>query len=337
MLGFRFFQFQPIEYVLYYKGGRLYKEGAGLSFFAFLPDTTLQVVPMGSLEAPFFVEEATGDFQVVAVQGQLVFQIVDPRSTSRLLNYTVDPVTRAYVSEDPEKLGQRVVNLVRVELKRYLEKLGLDAAVQSSETLAVAVVEAIMGNNEVKAMGLEILGLSILSLKPTKETSRALEAHKREAIMKIADVAIYERRNASIEQERGVKENELNTEIAIENKKREIRETQIDAEQALQAKEHELRQAELEYAIDLEEKRSRLIELSVANARAQADVRAYELSAMIKALEGVSPQVIQILAGTGMEPAQLIAQAFQSLAENSGKIGQLNISPDLLQQLIREV
>ena len=36
-----------------------------------------------------------------------------------------------------------------------------------------------------------------------------------------------ERRNASIEQERRVKENELNTEISVEEKKKQIRETEI--------------------------------------------------------------------------------------------------------------
>ena len=47
-----------------------------------------------------------------------------------------------------------------------------------------------------------------------------------------ADEAIYARRNSAVEQERAIKENELNTEIAVENKKRQIRETQMDAERA---------------------------------------------------------------------------------------------------------
>jgi hypothetical protein len=35
-----------------------------------------------------------------------------------------------------------------------------------------------------------------------------------------------------------------------------------------------------------------------------------------------------------MEPRQLIAQAFGGLAERAEKIGQLNLSPDLLQTLL---
>ena len=41
-----------------------------------------------------------------------------------------------------------------------------------------------------------------------------------------SDEAIYARRNAAVEQERRIKESELNTEIAVEEKKRQIRETQ---------------------------------------------------------------------------------------------------------------
>ena len=41
--------------------------------------------------------------------------------------------------------------------------------------------------------------------------------------MRQADDAVYTRRNSAIEQERKIKENEFNTDIAAELKKREIR------------------------------------------------------------------------------------------------------------------
>jgi ribosomal protein S7 len=36
-----------------------------------------------------------------------------------------------------------------------------------------------------------------------------------------------------------------------------------------------------------------------------------------------------------MDPSQLVAQAFRQLAENAEKIGELNISPDLLRELMK--
>jgi hypothetical protein len=38
----------------------------------------------------------------------------------------------------------------------------------------------------------------------------------------------------------------------------------------------------------------------------------------------------------GMSPEKLIALAFQNLAGNADKIGQLNITPDLLQSLMKD-
>lgn len=42
----------------------------------------------------------------------------------------------------------------------------------------------------------------------------------------------------------------------------------------------------------------------------------------------------EVIASTGMKPEQLIAFAFQELAGKADKIGQLNISPDLLRELL---
>jgi len=149
-----------------------------------------------------------------------------------------------------------------------------------------------------------------------------------------ADEAIYARRNSAVEQERAIKENELNTEIAIETKKRQIRETQMDAERAVQEKEGLLKKEALEANIGLEDRRKNLVALAAENAKAEADARAYGVSTTMKALGSADTKILQALATSGMKPEQLIAFAFQELAGKAEKIGQLNISPDLLRELL---
>jgi regulator of protease activity HflC (stomatin/prohibitin superfamily) len=336
MFGFRFIKFQPSEYVLKYRNGKIVKEGAGISFYYYVPTISIVVVPVGSVDAPFIFEEVTSDFQTVTVQGQITFRIVDQKKISGLHNYTLDMKGKGYASDDPQKLPQRVINIVRVLTKKTLEGLQLKDAIKSSEALAKGILKEIRENEEINLIGIEILGLSILAILPNKETSRALEAQAREQILKKADEAIYERRNASIEQERRVKENEFNTEVAIENKKKQVREAQIEAERAVQQKQNQLKEEQMNFDTTLEEKRKDLIDLTVLNSKAEADAKAYELSAVMKAMEGIDPNVIQSLASIGMQPNKLIAIAFQELAEKAGQIGQLNISPDLLQELMRE-
>jgi hypothetical protein len=77
MLGFRFIKFQPSEYVLKYSNGKIVKEGVGLSFWYYVPSTSIVVVPVGSSDVPFIFEETTSDFQTVTVQGQITYRIVD--------------------------------------------------------------------------------------------------------------------------------------------------------------------------------------------------------------------------------------------------------------------
>jgi hypothetical protein len=86
--------------------------------------------------------------------------------------------------------------------------------------------------------------------------------------------------------------------------------------------------------IALEEKNRELLSLSTANAREEADAKAYGISAMMEALAKADPKILQALTSAHMDASQMIAMAFRDLAENADKIGELNISPDLLRQLI---
>jgi hypothetical protein len=84
----------------------------------------------------------------------------------------------------------------------------------------------------------------------------------------------------------------------------------------------------------LEERRKSMVALAAENAKAEADARAYGVSCTMKALGSADPKILQALASTSMKPEQLIAYAFQELAGKAEKIGQLNISPDLLRELM---
>jgi SPFH domain / Band 7 family len=334
MFGFKFAKFEPNNYVLMYQNGKIVREGAGLACFYFAPVTSLVMISSGSVEVPFIFEELTADFQTITLQGQVTYRIENPKKIAELLNFTLDGSGRRYVSEDPQRLPQRIINIVKVLIKKRIEGLSLTDALKSSEKLADSISGDITVNTEFISLGIEILGLSILAILPNKETARALEAQTRETILRKADDAVYERRNAAIEQERVIKENELDTDIAVENKKLQIRETQMEAERVIRQKENELSEAQMRFETALEEQRKELIRLSVENSKAEADAKAYELTAMMRALDGMDAGIIQSLANMGMQPDKLIAMAFQGLAGKAERIGQLNITPDLLQNLI---
>ncbi len=290
------------------------REGRGSRFSA--PTSSIVAVPLASADVPFVFNEVTADFQTVTLQGQLTYRIAEPRRIATLLDFSIRPDGR-YASEDPEKLAERLVHTSQVLARAAVERLTLREALTRAEAIAVEVQSALMQAEGIAALGVQVLGLSLLGIRPTPEMANALEAEAREELQRRSDEAIYDRRNAAVEQERRIKESELATEIAVEEKKRQIRETQMAAD------------------IAVEEQRSSLIDRRVANDRKDADSRAYTLEATLKPVREVDWRTLMTLvASRGADPRTMIAMAFQEMAGNAQKIGELNVSPDLLRALI---
>jgi hypothetical protein len=335
MFGIQYIKVPPTQYVLHYRDGKLRRSGAGLAFFYFKPSASIVIVPIGSADVPFIFNEISSDFQSITVQGQLIYRVQDPKLVSSLLNYTVVNPER-YVSEDPQKLPQRLINLLQVLVRAEVQRLPLRDAIHSTDTVATSVLAKLREGNDLAALGVEVLGLAIQAIRAVPEMARALEAEAREELLRRADQAIYDRRNASVEQERRIKENELNTEIAVEEKKRQIRETKVEADLVVEKKDQEVRQTKLAGQTALETERKQLVTVRTENARVEADMQAYAMEAVLRAFRGLDPAVLQMLAVQSTDPRLMVSMALKEIAQNAGKINNLNISPELLQMLMQE-
>ena len=104
--------------------------------------------------------------------------------------------------------------------------------------MAKVIVDKLEADESITKLGVSIVGVNILGINPNAETRKALEAAAREEILKEQDDAIYMRRNAAIEQERIIKENEINTEIKVAEKEREKQEREKRAKRAAKKKKH---------------------------------------------------------------------------------------------------
>ncbi|MDR1462762.1 MAG: SPFH domain-containing protein [Azoarcus sp.] len=332
----RFAKFAPNRYVFRYKREKIVAEGAGLSFFYFAPSTSLVAVPVSSEDAPFMLSETSADFQELTIQGQITYRVSKPAQAAQMLNYTIniEQPGLGYQSDDPQKLPERLVNLALVAIKSAVKNLSLKEAIVSSDDIAQKVHRALSGHEMVEALGLEILGLSIAAIRPTPETAKALEAETREDILRGSDQAVFQRRNYAVEQERVIRESELNTEIAVENKNREIQESKLETQRLAMKKEMEMQEERLAFQIQQEEKNQALIDLKTRNDKAVADAKAYALKSVITAYENTRPEVLKVLANAGLDSGRLLAQAFQGIADQAEKIGNLNITPDLLNALV---
>ncbi|MCR5126340.1 MAG: SPFH domain-containing protein [Treponema sp.] len=377
----RFKKFNPNEYVMVVKKGQVVKEGLGLSVLFNELSTSIMVVPSTAFDGEFaFDDLVTSDYQSVCVQGVTTFMITDYEKAAKMLDFAYNPQIKMgdKISDAVESLESRINNIIKAIVIREVSRKDVRAVLRISDEMSKAILESLAGDDSIGKLGVSVVSVNILGITPRPETRKALEAAAREEILREQDDAIYKRRNAAIEQERIIKENEINTEIAVAEKEKEKEEKEQEMKQYVQKCELDMRmeaeereqqmklramQAELsmeserqekEYAlremavqkkiqidnqdmagkIELEKMNKEFTELSAANEKTKADIKAYAAEALVKAYNNINPAILESCAMAQMEPGALMAKAFMNIGENAEKIGSLNMTPDLLQSIV---
>jgi len=291
-----YFKGQPTDYIIRYSAGTVAQEGPGLSFFFWRYKTQIVAVPINSVDAQFVFGEVTNNFQSVTIQGQFTYRITDAKKVAGLLNFTIDPFTRAYTSNDPDKLVQRISNVIQIQTRAEIQKRTLEQTLGDAQAIASVVLERSKDASELSGIGVELLSVYFLSTRPSAEIAGALEAEYREQLLRKADEAIYARRASAVEEERKIKEKELATDRALEEQRRAL--IVLQGENSKQEAENRARATEID-----------------ANARARA------IEAELNVLRNLDPKLVTAL-------------AMRQLAENAGRIGNLTITSEVLSGLL---
>ncbi|NIK93518.1 membrane protease subunit, stomatin/prohibitin [Mangrovimonas sp. CR14] len=333
MLGINYIKFDSMNYVIHYEAGKIKKEGRGLSFFYFSPNSSIVSIPVQSDDFQFVFNETTKDYQEVTLQGQVTYKILNPKQLAENLDFTVNN-KKQYLKNDYEKIQQRIINEAQTASASVIQRLSLKEALRKLDEIEAEIFTSIQKSKTVQMLGLEILSVNVLAVTPNPEMARALEAQMRESLQKEADQAIYERRNFAVEQERMIRESELNTEIAVEEKQKQIVEKKMETDVVKQQNEQKLKEMEMSSNISLEEKKKGLIDIQVANEKKEADMKEYVLNANLKPYKEMDWKTLMAISNSGNNPTNNIALAFRELAENADKIGNLNISPELLDSIL---
>jgi len=321
-----------MTYVFHFKNGVIKREGRGLAFYYFSPNSSIVAIPIGSNDLPFIFQETTGDYQTVTIQGQISYKISDPKMLSEVLDFTVTK-SGAYKKNDIEKLNQRIINEAQTSTSSFIHGIKLKNAIRSAKEIENRIIEGLKSSAAIRLLGVDILGANVLAVQATPEMTKALETETRELLQQEADRAIYERRNFAVEQERKIKESELNTEIAMEEKQKQIDEKRMESEVQRMENNRRLREMGLAADIVIEEQRKVLIEQKTANDKKEAEVKGYVIETTLKPYKEMDWRILAAMSGNS-DPKNNIALAFRELAENATKIGTLNITPDLLDSIV---
>ncbi|WP_087018678.1 SPFH domain-containing protein [Thaumasiovibrio subtropicus] len=334
MFGLNFFKATPSTYVMLFRNGQLTKEGAGANFYYASLGASIINVPLASREIPFAFRMKSQDYQDLTIQGQITYQITEPKLAAKMLDFTVNNKGQ-YLSEDPEKIEERIIRSLQVLVRNEIEKRDLVEALSFAKALTEAIQSQLPTQSAINSMGITVNELAFTQIQPSPETAKALEAEAREEMLKQADTAIYSRRLASIEQEQQVKEKELDTEKAIMAKQQNLEKQKLQAKREQQQTQFTIDQEKLEAQTLKEEERSRLVELENTNAQSRADSKAYAIEKTLRAYESIDTERLRIMSMSGQAPEQLIAQAIENLTQGENRVGNLNLSPELLQSLVK--
>jgi regulator of protease activity HflC (stomatin/prohibitin superfamily) len=291
-----YFKGQPTEYVIKYSSGRIVREGQGLAFFYLKYRTQVVAVPTSSMDANLVFNEATSNFQAVTIQGQFTYRIQNPRRAAELLNFSMDPATHKHLSNDPDRLAQRITNIIQIETRTEIQKRSLEEVLSQYESIAARAQERIKSSALLDPLGVELLSVYFVAAKPTPEVAKALEAEYRETLLRKADMAISARRAAAVEEERKIKENELNTEITLEHQRRQL--------------------------IDLQGSN----ELQEATNRGKA--------AEEEARYRTKAKQMQLELYATLDPRKVLALAMSELGQNADRIANLTITSEMLASLL---
>lgn len=338
-MAIKYKKFEPTEYVIKIRKGKIIQQGTGLAFFYNTMTTSMIVLPATAFDASFAYDDImTSDFQKITVQGDISYRIDDYEKAARMVDYSYNSNKKERdltLAVAGQKMAKRVMNLAKVYTTKYISGKTIREVIKSADELAEILKTALKDDETIQELGLQVIAVSILAILPQPDTRRALEAATREEILKQQDDAVYKRRNSAIEQERIIKENELNTEIKIAEKEKEKHEKNMETKRMIQEKQAELDAKRIANDISLEEERQKLVDLQTENEKKKSDAKAYDSEVLLRTFAGVDAEIIKALAVSGMDSKSLIAKAFVEIGDKADKIGVLNVSPDLLETLTK--
>ena len=116
----------------------------------------------------------------------------------------------------------------------------------------------------------------------------------------------------------------------------EIEESRIENERTLLRAQAETERERLQARIAEETQRKDLVNTQMENRQKEADAEAYAVSTKMNAFKQLPVEHLKAIALAQMQPEQLMALAFEGLAQNASKIGELNITPDLFGQMVKK-
>ncbi|MEV4479991.1 SPFH domain-containing protein [Micromonospora coxensis] len=330
----------PTTWVRLTVGGRVRREGVGLSFWYRPLHAVLSEVPVDDRELPLLFHARTGDFADITVQATVTYRVADPALAAGRLDFSVDPRTGRARSRPLDQVATLLAELAQQPALDLLARVPLAEALTTIAPVREAVSAALRDEPRLADVGVAVVSARVVAVRPEPELERALQTPTREAVQVQADRATYARRAQAVEQERSIAENELQNKIELAR-----REQQLVEQHGANTR----RRAELDAAAELATAHGKAEREKVANAAAaeRARVLATAEAEKERALAAAKADTVRavgaaeaeaeaakLAAYAALPPEVLRALTVRELAGRLPQIGQLTVTPDMLSDLL---
>jgi regulator of protease activity HflC (stomatin/prohibitin superfamily) len=312
----------PTLHVRYQRGGKVTRDGTGLSFWFRPLSAVLSEIPVDDRELALVFHARTSDFQDVAVQASVTFRVTDPAVACTRIDFSIDPDSGRWRATPLEQVAGLLTETAQQQV------LGLVAASPLSAVLAGGVAEirdrilhGLTEDARLAETGIAVIGARVIALRPEPDVEKALRTPAREAIQTEADRSTYERRALAVERERAIAENELQSKIELAR-----REEQLLEQQGANARRQAADTAEAG-RIAFESQAAKELALAVARAdglRAKGEAQA-------------AGEALSVANYRDLPPATILGLAAKDLAGGLPQIGTLVLAPDTVATLLAQL
>ena len=304
----------PTTHVRHQRGGRVVHDGTGLSFWFRPLSAVLSEIPVDDRELPLLIHARTADFQNVAVQATVAFRITDPGTAATRLDFSIDPDDGLWRGTPLEAISALLTETAQQHTLDLVASQPLLVALGATAAIRERVQTALDTDERLRDIGITVVGVRVVAVRPEPEVERALQTPTRESVQQDADKATFERRAVAVERERAISENELQSRIELA-----VREEQLVAQQGANERRRAEEAAAAE-AIGAAATAERERTLAAARADTQRLVGLAEADA----------ETARLAAYNTVEANVLLALALRELAGQLPTIGTLNLTPDLI-------
>lgn len=332
-LFLRHLRADPTQHILHYRRGRLARSGPGLAYWFHPLSAVVLQVPVEDMQTTFVLRERSADFQEVTVQVTLTSRFSDAEVAAKRINFTISLANGLWVEQPLQRLDAMWARWAQHPVRSCLIALPLVEVVRSgADRVRSALEEALRSTPEIEAWGLTLVSVQVDRVAPTAELEKALQAPTLEAIQQKADEATFQRRAMAVEKERAIKENELATEIELARRQEELI-RQEGENQMLEVRQQSERD---KFDVEAEAERAVISARGSAEgvrirAEAEADARRNLMEVEIEA------EARRVDLWKDMPPQVALGLAAQRFADKVEKIDHLNLTPDLLGDILQRL